>query len=476
MSERKTTRFAVLEAERVVKVHEREIPALKADEVLIKNGACNICTTDYGQYTGARKNLMFPMAWGHEFAGTVVDMGSDVKEFEVGEMVGIGYDNCGECEFCKKGLTSECVTLGAGRNKLSPDGYHGGFGCSEYVIKPYRSLFKLNQTMDPSEAAFVEPVGTVCQGIRKLRVQQGEKIVVIGAGTMGVLNALVAKAEGCEVMITEMMDKKIEVAKELGLNVVDVKEKDPVEAVKEWTGGRGVDAVILAVGVTAANDQALEMIKQLHGRILMFAAGYPAPELHVDSNLIHYRKMELIGTFSADKCDFERAAELMREKKIDLSKLVEARYKLDDVKQAFEAAIVPGAYRVSVVFDEAAKDEMRQSVLRLSKPQRTKLVIKSIEDSIRAIKSGVTDKYNLFIVVNNIQDAERLVAGISELKYINLGVLPATKDSKALSKAIYVTADDIKSLKKLLNQGIKIDIQQVPTESIVTVNEKLLKE
>ena len=79
--------------------------------------------------------------------------------------------------------------------------------------------------MDPSEAAFVEPVGTVCQGIRKLRVQQGEKIVVIGAGTMGVLNALVAKAEGCEVMITEMMDKKIEVAKELGLNVVDVKEK-----------------------------------------------------------------------------------------------------------------------------------------------------------------------------------------------------------------------------------------------------------
>lgn len=351
MSERKTTRFAVLEAERVVKVHEREIPALKADEVLIKNGACNICTTDYGQYTGARKNLMFPMAWGHEFAGTVVDMGSDVKEFEVGEMVGIGYDNCGECEFCKKGLTSECVTLGAGRNKLSPDGYHGGFGCSEYVIKPYRSLFKLNQTMDPSEAAFVEPVGTVCQGIRKLRVQQGEKIVVIGAGTMGVLNALVAKAEGCEVMITEMMDKKIEVAKELELNVVDVKEKDPVEAVKEWTGGRGVDAVILAVGVTAANDQALEMIKQLHGRILMFAAGYPAPELHVDSNLIHYRKMELIGTFSADKCDFERAAELMREKKIDLSKLVEARYKLDDVKQAFEAAIVPGAYRVSVVFD-----------------------------------------------------------------------------------------------------------------------------
>ncbi len=350
MSNVETTRFAVLEGERKVKVHTRVLPQLKEEEVLIKNGACNICTTDYGQWSGARKNLLFPMAWGHEFAGTIVAMGAKVKGFQVGEMVGIGYDNCGECEFCKAGLTSECVMIGAGRNKVSEDGYHGGFGCSEYVIKPYRSLFKLDQSMEPSEAAFVEPVGTVCQGIRKLRVQTGEKVVVIGAGTMGVLNALVAKAEGCDVLITEMMEKKIKVARELGLNVVDASKEDPIEKVMEWTEGKGADSVILAVGATAANDQALAMIKRFHAKILLFAAGYPAPELHVDSNLIHYRKLELIGTFSADKCDFERAAELMREKKINLSKLVEDKYQLEDVEKAFEAAVVPGAYRVSVVF------------------------------------------------------------------------------------------------------------------------------
>ena len=350
MSNVEMTRFAVMEAERVVKIHIRKLPELKADEVLIKNGACNICTTDYGQWTGARKNLLFPMAWGHEFAGTVVDMGAEVKGFEVGEMVGIGYDNCGECEFCKKGLTSECVLIGAGRNKVSEDGYHGGFGCSEYVIKPYRALFKLSQDMDCSEAAFVEPVGTVCQGIRKLRLTPGEKVVVIGAGTMGILNAMVARAEGCDVLSTEMMAKKLKVAEDLGLHVVDVSKEDPVEAVMKWTNGKGADSVILAVGVTAANDQALAMVKKYHAKILMFAAGYPAPELHVDSNLIHYRKMELIGTFSADKCDFARAAELMREKKIDLSRLVEAKFPLDEVDKAFEAAVLPGAYRVSVIF------------------------------------------------------------------------------------------------------------------------------
>ena len=92
----------MIEQERVVKVHERKIPELKADEVLIKNGACNICTTDYGQWTGARKNLKFPMAFGHEFSGTIVDMGSEVKGFEIGEPVGIGYDTAGNVSSAKR--------------------------------------------------------------------------------------------------------------------------------------------------------------------------------------------------------------------------------------------------------------------------------------------------------------------------------------------------------------------------------------
>ena len=92
------------------------------------------------------------------------------------------------------------------------------------------------------------------------------------------------------------------------------------------------------------------MIKQIDGRILLFAAGYPAPEMNIDSNTIHYRKMELLGTFSADIDDFQYAADLISEKKIDVSKLVEKKFSLKDVQSAFEAATVPGAYRVSIVF------------------------------------------------------------------------------------------------------------------------------
>mgnify|MGYP001260622847 CR=1 FL=1 len=130
---------------------------------------------------------------------------------------------------------------------------------------------------------------------------------------------------------------------------------------------------------------------------------------------------------------------------------------------------------ILVANDEVAKDEMRQSMLRISKPQGIKLVIKSMEDSIKAIKSGVTDKYKLFIVVNNVKDVERLTDAVPEINDVNLGVLPAVEGSRALSKAINVTADDTETLKHLLSKGIRMEIQQVPTETAVKVTEKLLE-
>ena len=156
-------------------------------------------------------------------------------------------------------------------------------------------------------------------------------------------------------------------------------------------------------------------------------------------------------------------------------KLLRVDYRLVHGQVAISWSRHIGADCILVANDEVAKDEMRQSMLRLSKPQGMKLVIKSIEDSVKSIKSGVIDKYKMFIVVNNIQDVERLAKEIPELNYVNLGVLPANENTKALSKAINVTSEDVKTLKKLLAKNIEIDIQQVPTEAITHVDEKLLE-
>ena len=150
-------------------------------------------------------------------------------------------------------------------------------------------------------------------------------------------------------------------------------------------------------------------------------------------------------------------------------------YRLVHGQVAISWSRARGGDCILVANDEVAKDEMRQSMLRISKPQGIKLVIKSMEDSIKAIKSGVTDKYKLFIVVNNVKDVERLTDAVPEINDVNLGVLPAVEGSRALSKAINVTADDTETLKHLLSKGIRMEIQQVPTETAVKVTEKLLE-
>lgn len=156
-------------------------------------------------------------------------------------------------------------------------------------------------------------------------------------------------------------------------------------------------------------------------------------------------------------------------------KLLRVDYRLVHGQVAISWSRAIGADCILVANDDVAKDEMRQSMLRISKPQGIKLVIKSVEESIKSIQSGVTDKYNLFIVVNNIQDVERLTEGISELKYVNLGVLPAKEGSRQLSKAINVTPEDVESLKRLLDKGIKVEIQQIPTENVTKVTKELLE-
>jgi L-iditol 2-dehydrogenase len=115
----------------------------------------------------------------------------------------------------------------------------------------------------------------------------------------------------------------------------------------DFTNGRGMDAVILAVGSTKANDQALSVIG-LRGRILFFAAGYPAPELHVEPNQIHYKEYELIGTFGSDPADYQIASVLLSERRIKVDKMISHTVPLDDVQKAFELAVTPGNYRVSV--------------------------------------------------------------------------------------------------------------------------------
>ena len=343
--------FAVLTEKGHAEIRERPLPAMGPEDVLVKQLACNICTSDYGQWMGLREHQGYPMAGGHECAGIVLDVGAEVKDLKPGDHVSVAYDSCGKCDACRHGQESLC----SGADYLLPDadGYRGKFGFADYAVRAARTLVKMNPQLDPSEAAFLEPLATVCKGLSKIRLAPLETVVVIGAGTMGLLNALAAKAFGCRVMVTEMLEKKLKAAAAMGLETIDISAGDPVQAVKERTGGKGADAVVVAVGNTKANAQALEMLKKKDGRVLLFAAGYPVPEIPVDSNTVHYRRLELVGTYGADMKDFFQAAELLNSGAVNVSKLIEPqKFPLKQMQDAYAAASVPGMYRVSVLLNQ----------------------------------------------------------------------------------------------------------------------------
>lgn len=132
-----------------------------------------------------------------------------------------------------------------------------------------------------------------------------------------------------------------------------------------------------------------------------------------------------------------------------------------------------GADCILIANDDVPQNEIRKMTIKLAKPQGVKLVIKSIEDSIKALQSGVTDKYKLFIVVESIEDAYKLTEKYPEIKEINLGGIKAKEGAKSLGKAVNVLPEEESLLKKLVDKGIKVELRQVPGDKKVDVAELL---
>ena len=162
--------------------------------------------------------------------------------------------------------------------------------------------------------------------------------------------AQVAKLYGARVIVSELLPKKLERARSLGVSaVIDASQVDPVEEVKRLTGGEGADAVIFAVGNSFAYKQGFDMLKRLNGRLLFFPAGFPKPSMDFDPNTLHYRKIEFIGTINGDNADFIDASKMLSMGLIDVSKSLEGKtFPLRDFAKALETAATPNTYRISV--------------------------------------------------------------------------------------------------------------------------------
>src|SRR5215467_9715840 len=216
-------------------------PACAPDEVLIRVAACGICGSDVHGYRGASGRRIPPIVMGHEAAGIIECVGSEVKDYKPGDRV--TFDStvyCGKCEYCQRGKINLCddrQVLGVSCGDYRRDG-----AFAELVAVPARILYRLPNEFPFEEAAMLEAVSVALHGVHVTQIKGGESALVIGAGMIGLLTAQAARAAGCtSVMIADVDAARLKMAEEVGiLDTLHFGSKELVDEVMRRTRGRGV--------------------------------------------------------------------------------------------------------------------------------------------------------------------------------------------------------------------------------------------
>jgi L-iditol 2-dehydrogenase len=324
-----------------LRVEERPIPQIKPREALIKVIATGICGTDLRIYHG--NHHLYPTGTvripGHEVAGVIQKVGSEVAGLNLEQKVFLAPNmGCGHCRQCISGSNNLCA------NYQAPGiTYDGSF--AEYLRVPEAgilqgNLIPLDKDTDPAAAALIEPFACVLRGQDALNIRPGETVLVIGAGPIGIMHVLLARLRGAgKVLVSELITERAEQVNDFGVDyVINSTESDIEAEVMEVTKGEGADVIVVAAPAHKAQAQALGLAS-LRGRINFFG-GLPKkqPMIEFNSNLVHYKELIVTGTTACSTDDCRRAARIVNTGQIDLSRLVGARYSLQDAGLAFLAA------------------------------------------------------------------------------------------------------------------------------------------
>ena len=340
------------------KLEFREIarPAPKPNQVLVKIKACALCTVERRIWSGTRvSGLGFPTVGGHEASGEVVAVGEQTMQgFKPGDKVvmGVGSD-CGACYYCRRGMNQRCVNFMKiyGQYVSQYEGLPGLWGLGEYRVVNENELFKANGDVPFEQLALGEPLSCVIHSMLKLNIVLGDDLVIIGAGAMGLFNAMVAKLFGAYTIVSDLVPERLERALKVGANaVINASEGDPIARVKELTEGRGARYVVAAFGSNAVNEQALKMLDN-GGRLVLFAAAYPSTPMSIDPNLIHHHEFILSGTNGKDPNDLRLAAKLLATRMVNVEPAIQEVIPFKELTGALDLACRGDTYRVVVKID-----------------------------------------------------------------------------------------------------------------------------
>ncbi|HET9826915.1 MAG TPA: zinc-dependent dehydrogenase [Nocardioidaceae bacterium] len=345
----KALRFYAPEDVRLEDVPE---PECGPDEVKLKVKACSTCGTDVKIFYNGHQNITPPATMGHEIAGEVVEVGANVSGWTPGDRAQvIAAVPCGECYECKKGWMAVC------QNQTSV-GYQYDGGFADYIIIPRQvlrvdGLNRIPDNVGYDEASAAEPFACAINAQELLGIEEGDTVVVFGAGPIGCMHIRIARGvHRCgPVYLVDVNADRLKMSADAVQpeETIDGSQVDVVDRVMELTGGRGADVIITATAANITQEQAIAMAAR-NGRISFFG-GLPKtnPTITCDSNVVHYRQLHIHGANGSAPEHNKRALEYISTGQVPVKDLITEHIPLDRVLDAFSIVKAGEAIKVTVV-------------------------------------------------------------------------------------------------------------------------------
>lgn len=308
---------------------EREKPQVKKDDdVLINVAYCGICGTDIGIYFGyhpANTGIVL----GHEYCGTVVDAGDKVSHLKKGDKVVVDPNlKCGICYYCRNGLSSQCEWMATGTTL----GIFNDGGLALFNVAPMNALYKIPDDMSLRDAAIVEPLSCVLNGVKTADVQPEDTVLIIGAGPIGSLFTDVISKIASRVIVSEIDAWRRKHTEFYTQHVINSSDKNLREKVLELTAGRGADVVIEATGY--ALEESLACVKK-RGKVILFGMNQSV-KTTIKPYDITRNEIRILGSYIQD-ATFDPAISMLYNKKISVDHYITHEVPLENISEAYLA-------------------------------------------------------------------------------------------------------------------------------------------
>ena len=314
-----------------VRVEEQPIPKPKEGEILVNTKACGVCVADTMEwYLSPRA----PLSLGHEPTGVISSIGPNVENFKEGDRVFVHHHvPCLICEYCRKGNFTMCKTFRS--THIHPGGFSEYFIASKMHVE--RDTLKLPDHVSFEAGTLIEPLACIIHAIKKAKVQPGDSVVLIGAGTMGLLFIECLKYWGVrDLIVYEIMDWRMKNALEFGAQHVLMPDKEPeVEAKRlgEILKSNGADKVFIAAKDIGAMNLGMQLATK-GGTITFFATPAPSESIDLYPSHIFFNEITITSTYSADHNDTRMALDMIANGDISASKIISHRFRLDQLSDA----------------------------------------------------------------------------------------------------------------------------------------------